>query len=131
MVRFLTRHATAGLASVVVLIGIAATSAHADDVAAGKTVFASQCSLCHSNGRNGAVILGPPLYGVIGRKAGTVNGFAYSTAMKTAGFVWTPERLRAYLPGPRDYLPGVRMNYSGLKNPSQIEVLIAYLGSLK
>jgi len=110
---------------------LAVSPAAAGDPGKGRSVFTSQCSLCHSNARNGPVILGPPLYGVIGRKAGSINGFAYSSAMKGAGFAWTPDRLRAYLPGPRDYLPGVRMSYAGLKNPSQLEDLIAYLDTLK
>jgi cytochrome c len=71
------------------------------------------------------------LYGVVGRKAASINGFAYSTAMKAAGFDWTPDRLRAYLPGPRDYLPGVKMSYAGLKNATRLEDLIAYLSTLK
>jgi cytochrome c len=129
MVRLLTR---LFLAAIVTVAGLAPTIAAAADVlSSGKAVFASQCSICHSNARNGPVILGPPLYGVIGRKAGSVGGFAYSSAMKSAGFVWTPDRLRAYLPGPRDYLPGVKMTYAGLKNPSQLDALITYLDSLK
>jgi cytochrome c len=107
-----------------------ASPAAAADPKAGRTVFASQCSACHSNAR-GEVILGPPLFGVVGRKAGSVSGFGYSPTMKAAGFAWTPDRLRAYLPAPRDYLPGVRMTYAGLKNPSQLDDLIAYLGTLK
>ena len=74
--------------------------------------------------------MGPPLYGVVGRPAGSVSGFAYSNTMKTAGFVWTPDRLRAYLPAPRAYLPGVKMTYGGLKNSQQLDDLIAYLSTL-
>ena len=77
------------------------------------------------------MILGPPLFGVIGRKAGSVPGFDYSATMRNAGFVWTPDRLRSYLPGPRDYLPGVRMTYAGLHDPQKLEDLIAYLKTLK
>ena len=131
MDRLLTRLACGGPAAIVVLALSAATAAAAGDPKAGRAVFAAQCSTCHSDARNGPVILGPPLYGVVGRKAGSVSGYPYSAAMKAAGFVWTPERLRAYLPGPRDYLPGVKMSYPGLKNPAQLEDLIAYLGALK
>jgi cytochrome c len=109
----------------------AAGPAAAADAALGKAVFASQCGVCHSNARGGPVILGPPLFGVIGRKAGSVPGFEYSATMKGAGFVWSPERLRAYLPGPRDYLPGVRMTYAGLHDPQKLEDLIAYLQTLR
>lgn len=77
------------------------------------------------------MVVGPPLFGVIGRKAGSVPGFSYSQTMKAAGFTWTDERLRAYLPAPRGYLPGVKMSYPGLKNPNQVEDLIAYLETLK
>lgn len=131
MDRLLKRLAWSGLAPTLVLALSAAGPVSAGDAKAGRAVFAAQCSTCHSDARNGPVILGPPLWGVIGRKAGSVSGYAYSTAMKDAGFVWSPDRLRAYLPAPRDYLPGVKMSYPGLKNPAQLEDLIAYLGTLK
>lgn len=131
MVRLLKRLAVGGPAALIVLALSATTSAAAGDAKAGRAVFAAQCSTCHSDARNGPVILGPPLYGMIGRKAGSVSGYPYSTAMKAAGFVWTADRLRAYLPAPRDYLPGVKMTYPGLKNPTQLEDLIVYLGTLK
>ena len=124
--------ACGGSAAIVVLVALStAPSASAGDAKAGRAVFAAQCSVCHSDARDGPVILGPPLWGVIGRKAGSVSGYPYSTAMQAAGFVWTADRLRAYLPAPRDYLPGVKMSYPGLKNPKQLEDLIAYLGTLK
>lgn len=96
----------------------------------GRAVFTAQCSVCHST-RKGQVIVGPPLYGVVGRTAGSVTGFAYSNTMRAAGFVWTPDRLRAYLPAPRAYLPGVKMTYGGLKNTQQLDDLIAYLNTLR
>jgi cytochrome c len=128
MVRFLT-----GLAIVApaFLFAAQASPAGAADANRGRAVFASQCSSCHSDAHNGPAIVGPPLYGVLGRKAGSVPGFAYSLTMKGAGFTWTPDRLRAYLPAPRDYLPGVKMTYAGLKNPSQLDDLISYLNTLR
>jgi cytochrome c len=119
----------AGVAGV--LAAPMASEAATGDPAHGRAVFAAQCSTCHSNARNGGVILGPPLYGVIGRKAGSLTGFNYSSAMKSAGFQWDSERLHAYLPAPRSYLPGVRMTYSGLKNPADLNDLVAYLQTLK
>jgi cytochrome c len=109
----------------------AALPAAAGDAAHGKSVFGSQCASCHSNAPNGPVILGPPLYGVVGRPAGTVKNFNYSPAMKGSGFTWTEDQLRAYLPAPNKLLPGVRMTYGGLKNPAQLDDLIAYLKTLK
>lgn len=117
------------LAALAALAG--ARGAMAADPGHGRAVFASQCGVCHSAARNGPVVVGPPLYGVVGRPAGSISGFNYSPAMRAAGFAWTPDRLQAYLPGPRDYLPGVRMAYPGLKNPAQLEDLIAYLKTLK
>jgi cytochrome c len=132
MDRLLMRAGLAGPAPIVALAVLcAATSADAGDAKAGRAVFVAQCGTCHSDARNGPVILGPPLYGVVGRKAGSVNGYSYSTAMKGAGFTWTSDRLRAYLPAPRDYLPGVKMSYGGLKNSAQLEDLITYLSTLK
>jgi cytochrome c len=130
MDRLLKRLACSGPAAVALALS-ATTPAAAGDAKAGRAVFAAQCSICHSDARNGPVILGPPLYGVVGRKAGSVSGYPYSAAMQAAGFVWTPDRLRAYLPAPRDYLPGVKMSYPGLKNPTQLDDLIAYLNTLK
>jgi cytochrome c len=110
---------------------IVALPAAAADAAHGKSVFASQCAMCHSSSRNGPTILGPPLFSVVGRKAGTNAGFAYSPGMKAAGFAWSDERLHAYLPAPRAMVPGTKMTYGGLKNPAQLDDLLAYLDSLK
>jgi cytochrome c len=87
--------------------------------------------MCHSSSRNGPTILGPPLFGVVGRKAGTFSGFAFSPGMKSAGFTWTDDRLRAYLPAPRAMVPGTKMTYGGLKNPAQLDDLTAFLDTLK
>lgn len=129
MVRVLNPPRAIWLLLIAASLAAGPTAASAADAARGRAVFASQCSLCHSIAPNGPVVQGPPLYGVVGRPAGSVHGFHYSQAMMTAGFAWTPDRLRAYLPAPRSYLPGVRMTYAGLKNPSQADDLIAYLAT--
>jgi cytochrome c len=130
MVRFLIKFAPCWPVLPLTAVLLTASPTVAADPNHGRAVFTSQCSVCHSNARKGPVIVGPPLYGVVGRPAGSVNGFAYSNTMKTAGFVWTPDRLRAYLPAPRAYLPGVKMTYGGLKNSQQLDDLIAYLSTL-
>ncbi len=132
MVRVLTPILTASLAALCGFGPLVVTSAAAAaDAGKGRSVFSAQCSACHSNSRAGPVIVGPPLFGVVGRKAGSIPSFNYSTTMKSAGFVWTEDRLRAYLPGPSTYLPGVKMTYPGLKNPSQLDDLITYLQTLR
>jgi len=110
------------------LLFLFAGAAHAaGDVSHGHDVFAMECAECHSMkaGRNMA---GPSLAGIVGRKAGTYPGFAnYSAAMKAAGFVWTAERLDAYLHAPQKLVPGDWMGYAGLPGQQDRLDLIAYL----
>ena len=99
----------------------------AGDAGRGKSVFAQQCAMCHSANKGGPTILGPNLFGVVGRKAGAVGGYSYSPHMKAADWVWTDAKLEAYLPAPRDMVPGTKMTYGGLKDPTKLGDLIAYL----
>ena len=105
--------------------------ASAADPAHGKAVFAQQCGACHSAAKGGPNLVGPDLYGVVGRTAGTLRGFSYSSAMKAAGFPWSADKLGAYLAAPSSVVPGNHMPYAGLKNPAQLDDLVAYLASLK
>ena len=131
MVRLLTRvRLPAAALMAVVGMGLA-LPANAGDAGKGKSVFAAQCSMCHSAARGGPTILGPNLYGVVGRKAGSLPGYPYSSGMKAAGFTWSAEQLRTYLPAPRNTVPGTKMSFAGLKNPTQLDDLIAYLETLK
>jgi cytochrome c len=131
MDRLLTRLAAVPAIAMIAAGALAATPAAAGDAGHGKSVFAAQCSMCHTATRGGGTILGPPLFGVVGRKAGSVSGYAYSPAMKGAGFAWSDDQLRAYLPAPVKMLPGIKMTYGGLKNPAQLDDLIAYLDGQK
>ena len=131
MVRPLTRLRPVQ-ASLLVAAGLfAAFQAAAGDAAHGKSVFGAQCAICHSAARNGPTILGPPLFGVVGRPAASVKDFDYSSGMKASGITWSNEKLSAYLPAPMKMVPGTKMTYGGLKNPSQLDDLIAYLDTLK
>ena len=89
-------------------------------------VFKSQCAICHT-GAKGAI--GPNLAGVIGRNAGSAPGFAYSPAMKQSGLVWTPATLKLYIANPANTVKGNRMPYAGLKNPAQLDAVVAYLAT--
>jgi cytochrome c len=108
-----------------------ALPAAAGDPAHGKGVFAAQCSMCHSSARGGPTILGPTLFGVVGRQSASVVGYNYSPAMKGAGFAWSDDKLRTYLAAPTKMLPGIKMTYGGVKNPAQLDDLMAYLDTLK
>eukprot|EP01037_Dinobryon_pediforme_P018213 gene18213-18465_t len=75
------------------------------DAAAGKALFSTQCAVCHSIGKGGASTVGastvgPNLYGVVGRKAGSLAGFSYSPAMKAVGYAWTTDKIATYLKAP-------------------------------
>jgi cytochrome c len=119
-------------ASVLAAAGsLAANPAAAADAVHGKTVFNQQCSICHSSARGGPTIVGPSLFGVVGRKAGSLAGFSYSPAMKGAGFTWTDDKLHEYLPAPAKLVPGNKMPFGGVHNPVQVDDLVAYLGTLK
>ncbi len=109
----------------------AAGPAAAGDPVHGKAVFSQQCGVCHSAAKGGPTIVGPGLYGVIGRTAGTLKGYSYSSAMKSAGFAWSADKLHDYAAAPSNVVPGNHMPYAGLKNPAQLDDLLAYLSTLK
>lgn len=110
---------------------VTASATHAaGDVSAGGALF-NRCAICHSNTRAGPNKLGPGLYGVVGRKAGTYPGFSYSAAMKHAGFVWTSAKLNDYLASPQKVVPGNAMPFPGIADPKQRVDLVAYLATLK
>ena len=96
------------------------------DAAKGKKVFA-KCKACHALAK-GKNKIGPSLYGVFGRKAGTAPGFKrFSPAIKKSGIVWNAETLDKYLAKPRDFINGNRMPFPGLKKKADRDNLIAYL----
>jgi cytochrome c len=108
-----------------------AAPASAGDVGHGKLVFTQQCAVCHSSSRGGAPLVGPNLYGVVDRRAGAVQGFNYSPALKGSGLTWTSANLNTYLEAPAQMLPGVRMPFAGIKNVAQRDDLVAYLQTLR
>ena len=100
------------------------------DAEAGKRVFAV-CQSCHTTqaGRNG---LGPSLAGLVGREAGSVEGFNYSDALKSSGVTWTPENLDKWLRNSAEFIPGNRMAQlfrPGVQDDQKRADVIAYLGT--
>ena len=96
------------------------------DIDNGKAKFA-MCRSCHTIVEGGANLTGPNLHGVFGRKAGALDNYKYSEAVKNAGFVWDAEHLDKWLAEPRTFLPGTKMSFAGLKDPKDRIDLIAYL----
>ncbi|MCR6631083.1 MAG: cytochrome c family protein [Magnetospirillum sp.] len=101
----------------------------AGDAAAGEKVF-NQCKACHTV-QAGQNRVGPSLHGVVGRKAGSVEGFNYSPAMKNSGITWTAETLDKYLAEPKTVVVGNKMAFAGLKKPEDRANVIAYLEQQK
>ena len=110
-------------------LAMAPTMALADgDVAVGKTNF-KKCMACHAADKEQNKV-GPHLVGIIGRNAASVEGFAYSEAMKAKGadgLVWDEANLTTYLKKPKDFVAGTKMAFVGLKEDADIVNLIAYL----
>ncbi len=124
--------AAAGL--LMVTCGLVTIATHADeaiadgDAAKGQRVFA-RCAACHA--KDNANRSGPGLAGISGRQAGSIQGFHYSRAMKTANMVWDDKALDAFLAAPQKALPGTVMPFAGISDPQQRMDLIAFLHTLK
>lgn len=117
------------LASVLLISGGTVAAQAADgDAAAGKTVF-NTCKACHTIEAGGPNRVGPNLHGVVGRKAGTHDGFSYSAAMKDSGITWDEAKLNDYLKDPKAAVPGNKMAFAGVKDDAKRADLIAYLKS--
>lgn len=98
-------------------------------VAAGKMLFDATCHRCHSVEAD-KKSYGPLLDGVVGRRAGTFEGYPYSDALKGAGFVWTPGALKAWMEANDEFVPGTKMRHVGITDPTVQEFIVAYLESL-
>jgi len=112
-----------------VIAALTIGSTQAQDATAGQAVF-KKCQACHDIGDGAKSRMGPVLTGVVGRVAGTYEGFKYSPAMVAkgaGGLTWTPETLDAFLTSPPDYVPGTKMNGISVKDATDRANVIAYL----
>ena len=117
--------ASLALVGLVASTAVAGAPAPAGDAVKGKAVFA-RCAICHDL-NPGVQKMGPNLHGLFGRKAGTVAGFNYSPAMKSAKITWSPTTLDSYVTSPAKAIPGNKMAFAGLATPADRANLIAYL----
>lgn len=101
------------------------TPTSSGDPKAGEVIF-KQCAACHSLDPD-TNKQGPTLAGIFGRRAGSVEDFNYSDANRTSGIVWNEAMLRKYIANPQAVVPGTKMTFQGLKDPKQVEDVIAYL----
>jgi cytochrome c len=116
-------------ASVTLMIAALINDANAaGDPTKGEQLFA-KCASCHAKDKSNR--MGPGLLGIVGRQAGSVQGFHFSRAMKAANRVWDEKSLDAFIASPQKAVPGTIMPFSGIPDQQQRTDLIAYLQTLK
>ena len=92
----------------------------------GEKIF-KKCAACHSIAKGGANKIGPALYNVIGRQAGSLPDYKYSKGMIAYAKKWTPQEMDGFLENPKDWVKGTKMAYAGLKKPEERAALILFL----
>ena len=95
----------------------------------GATLFKQQCATCHTTNLSDPVRQGPTLFNIIGRRAGSVDGFHYSAGLAKADFAWDDAKLDVWITNPQDMIPGAVMAYRQAK-PETRAAIIAYLKEL-
>jgi len=122
-------HGDSRMRSFVLVLGaglFAIVPGYAQDAASGEKIFV-QCKACHQIGENAKNAVGPVLNGLFGRKAGMIEGYSYSPANKNSGITWDEATFREYIKDPKAKIPGTKMTFPGLKDPKQIDDIVAYL----
>ncbi len=95
-------------------------------VADGEKIF-KKCAACHSIAKSGGNKIGPALWGVLGRQAGSVSDYKYSKTMATHGKPWTFEEMNSFLTKPKDWIKGTKMSFVGLKSEKDRAAVILYM----
>jgi cytochrome c len=100
------------------------------EAASEQQVFNNACRTCHTI-KEGDNRPGPNLYTIIGRKAGSLPDYSYSSAMKGADFVWDEEKLGHFIASPDEVVPGNNMKpYGGLASADERKKVVAFLRSV-
>ena len=107
-----------------------ATMMKTADFDRGAKVF-KKCASCHTAGKGEAAKVGPNLFGVLGRNRAAFAGFSYSEAMKAKGGAWDAESVNQFITKPKDFVPGTKMAFPGLKKPQDRADVILFLQKQK
>lgn len=102
-------------------------SAKNGDAALGGQIFSERCAMCHSIKKGHGTIVGPNLFGVVGRPIGKLPGFRFSHALASANGTWNTQALNAFLKDPAVARPGTVMPFTGIKSSAQRAALIRFL----
>jgi cytochrome c len=97
---------------------------------AGEEMFRRACGPCHRSMNEVSKGWAPPLWGVVGRKQGSIEGFEYSPALKQEGGIWTYDALNSFIFNPAQTIPGTEMLFPGLPEEAKRAEIIAYLRTL-
>lgn len=112
----------------IAIFAISTTVYAEENLEKGKKYF-KKCKACHSI-EEGKKKLGPSLFGIVGREAGSVEGFRYSKPMAAADFIWNEETLTGFLKNPKKYMKGTKMSFPGVRKEADMANLLAYLNTL-
>ena len=93
----------------------------------GAKIFKKNCSQCHSVTKEGKNKIGPKLFAVLGRQAGSISDYKYSKAMAAHGKKWTVEEMNNFLIKPKAWIKGTKMSYIGLRTLKDRAAIILYL----
>jgi len=104
------------------IVALFASTSAAD----GAKVF-KKCAACHSIAEGGANKIGPALWGVLGRTAGSLTNYKYSKAMSAYGKKWSFEEMNGFLIKPKDWIKGTKMSFAGLKDGKERAAVILYM----
>lgn len=96
---------------------------------AGQAAFKA-CAACHTPNKDGKNLVGPNLWGIVGRKKASHEGFAYSEAIKGKGGAWTYEDLAHFIHAPGKFVPGTKMAFKGIADAAELADMLAYLRTL-
>jgi cytochrome c len=117
--------------SVLSLLASLAPVAAAEEESEGKVAFNNACRTCHSF-KAGDNRLGPSLHGIVGRKAGSMEGFAFSSAMQSSGLTWDASNLDQFIENPEKVVHGNGMKpFGGIADAGERKKIVDYLGTLK
>ncbi len=120
-----------GVALLGTLMSVAATAKEEASSEEGKLAFNNACRTCHSF-KPDDNRLGPTLHGIVGRKSGSLAGFQFSSAMKSAGITWDESSLDKFIANPDQVVHGNAMKpFGGIADASERHKIVDYLKTLK